>query len=670
MKAYFKSTTIAFFSLLILCVASFGQTPVIRWSGQYPASPETDASYTPEDIIEVSDGIVICGHKTVQVGTNPSQQYVYIMKLDFDGDVIWENSYDFDNPVGGYESYEYAKSIIQNDQGNFFAVGYQSLPPFPVSLQPDRPQGRVLIMEIMANGTLGRWEGVADTDSLAEAGCIRKSIDNTYVFTGLGVTYDARGNGEDHILLGEFTNASLTPEFVVSFPYDADSPGWGTWAHTMMPDSGNAKYVVAGNTIENKFDIFLLNVDDIGWMEWRKVFGGPENDQLSGGLVIGDYYYLVGSSETLVEGTSFYYYKAYVAKVDREGNLVDENTYGGTGTYYANDVNLAPDGDLIITGTHENKQTNTYSIYLVKVNPETLQQEWLEEYEVSSGARTAMHTSDFGYIIGGRTLISGVPEDQMYLMYLDHSDGVSTRVFPQSELALSLVNTSDNIDVITATDLVGDLFGVSVTINELIHPAVENLDIYLEHGSTTVQLVAQGTASGENFINSHFMDAAENPITIGAAPYTATYKPAETLHAFNGTNPKGDWTLRIIDHTTGAMKSTTGTLDGWTLKLLTDGSSSTDMQSRLEIENFNLHTIFPNPVNNESTIGFHVPWRSRVELTVYSPAGQVVDKLMDRELNEGEYTTSWNAKDVAPGTYFIHLKSNGVINVRKVVVAK
>jgi hypothetical protein len=147
MKAYFKSTTIAFFSLLILCVASFGQTPVIRWSGQYPASPETDASYTPEDIIEVSDGIVICGHKTVQVGTNPSQQYVYIMKLDFDGDVIWENSYDFDNPVGGYESYEYAKSIIQNDQGNFFAVGYQSLPPFPVSLQPDRPQGRVLIME-------------------------------------------------------------------------------------------------------------------------------------------------------------------------------------------------------------------------------------------------------------------------------------------------------------------------------------------------------------------------------------------------------------------------------------------------------------------------------------------------------------------------------------------
>jgi len=658
------------FLLNSLTLSSLGQAPVIKWSGQYPASPEAHASYTPEDIIEVSDGIVVCGYKTVQVGTNPAQQYVYIMKLDMDGEVIWANTYDFDNPVEGYESYEYAKSIIQNDQGNFYAVGYQSLPPFPVSIQPDRPQGRVLIMEIMADGTLGRWEGVEDADSLAEARCVRKTIDNTYVFTGQGVTYDATGNGEDHILLGEFSGTSLIPDFIVSFPYDGNSPGWGSWAHTMTPDAYNAKYIIAGNTIENKFDMFLLNAEDIGWVEWRNVFGGPENDQLSEVVVIGDYYYLVGSSETLVEGTSFYYYKAYVAKVDTEGNLVDENTYGGTGTYFANDVNLAPDGDLVITGTHENKSTNTYSIYLVKIDPETLEQEWLEEYEVNSGARAAMHTSDFGYIIGGRSIISGVPEDQMFLMYLNHSDGVAATVFPHWELALSLVNTSDNIDVITATDLEGNLYGVSVTITELIHPAVENLEIFLEHGDISVKLVSQGAASGENFINTHFMDAGENPIASGGAPYTATYKPAEPLHAFNGTNPKGDWTLRTIDYTSSGTKSTTGTLNGWTLKLLTDAGSSTGMWSPEEVENFQLRTIYPNPVSGETTIGFNIPRKGHVTLTIYNQAGQMIEKLVNNELHEGEYTRIWNVRDLASGSYYIHLESNGIVNVQKVIVAK
>jgi hypothetical protein len=665
-----RNGSIAFCLFSILCVISFGQTPVIRWSGQYPASPEADASYSPEDIIEVSDGIVICGIKTVQVGSNPSHQYVYIMKLNMDGEVIWANTYDFDNPVEGYESYEYAKSIIQNDQGNFYVVGYQSLPPFPVSEQPSRPQGRVLIMEIMANGTLGRYEGVADTDSLAEAGCIRKTSDNAYVFTGRGVTYDANGHGDDHILLGEFTGTSLTPEFVVSFPYDGDSPGWGEWVHTMTPDAQNAKFIVAGNTIENKFDIFLLNADDIGWVEWRHVYGGPENDHLSGVLTIGDYYYLVGSSETLVEGTSFYYYKAYVAKVDREGNLVDENTYGGTGTYFANDVNLAPDGDLVITGTHENKQTNTYSIYAVKVDPETLEQEWLEEYQVNSGARAAMHTSDFGLIIGGRSIISGVPEDQMFLMYLDQDDGVATAMFSHTDLSLALVNTSDNIDVITASDLEGNLYGVSVTITELVHPAVENLEIFLEHGATSVKLVAQGNASGENFVNTHFMDAAENPITIGAAPYTATYKPAEPLHAFNGTDPKGDWTLRILDHTAGGMKSTTGTLNGWTLKLLTDAGSSTGIDSPAAWQNMAPLLIFPNPVSGETSIQFNISTRTHVELSIYNQAGLVVEKLVDAELNTGSHTRIWNTEKIAPGTYFVQLNVNGAVHVSKLVVAR
>jgi len=667
----FQSLLVSFF-IALFSLSSFGQAPTIKWHGQYPPDPEPNATYSAEDIVETSDGYVICGYKVVQNGPTESESFVFVMKVSIDGEVEWANDYDVENPVVDYTSSEQALSIAENDAGNFYLVGFQTLPPIPLSPpEPPRPSTQLLIMEIMADGTKGRSFSVDNDDDWSEGRSIHKTINNTFIITGLALKYDAFGHADDRILLGELTENNLEPVFLNSFPYKSTAgnhPGWGVWA-TSFAGEFSTRYLITGSLIMNKFDLFFMEVDDSGFPYWKSTYGGDESDQLSDVLAVEDNYYLAGYSEDSVDGYTFLFYQAYVVKADNNGDIIWENTYGGPATYFANDIDLAPDGDLVITGTHESWDHKT-DIFLMKIDEESGDSIWYKKYDVYGGARRAMLTSDFGYLIAGRSIIASVPQKQIFLMYLDHSVETETVVIPRSAIGLGIVNTSDNIDVVSSGDLLGNLYGVSVTINELLHPQVENLEIYLEHADVSVKLINQYDANGENFISTRFFDAADHPISSGEAPYSASYKPANMLRAFNGVNSKGDWQIRIIDYSTDGLKSTTGTLNGWTLKLLTDAGSGTGIHSPEEIENFLLNQCYPNPAREETRIDFKIPWNGHVNLQVFNLSGQMISKLVDSDLTEGEHTRLWNVRNISAGTYYLHLESNGIIIIQKLIVIK
>ncbi|MGW8315034.1 MAG: T9SS type A sorting domain-containing protein [Bacteroidales bacterium] len=664
------------FALLLLTVVSAlfpvlsGQAPSVRWSGQYPTGVFAGASFTPEDAVETGDGVVICGTKSVQVNTSTSLTYVFLMKVSQDGQQLWYQDYDIDNPVEGYESSEEVWAMIPGGNGNFLVAGSQSLPPIPVegSTDPPRPASDVLIMEFTADGTLEYWDVVEDENDWSEAHSIQHTKENTIVISGLAVKYDSQGRGDDRILLMELNGNDFQPLTQLTLPYPDSRPAWGDWAMIGYPVDGNSSYLVAGSTINNKFDLYLMNVDETGAINWSYTYGGDENDQLSRVLVLGEHYYLAGSSKTMLQGDTYAYFNAYVAKTDREGNLVDAGAYGRTGTYYANDISLSPDGQLLITGTHE--AWNGTNIYLAKVDTGTLDSIWIEEYEGEAAARFATPTAGYGLLIAGRSLPNGVPQDKMYLAFLDYSDQMSSTSFPRWALDMTLVSTEDNVDVCTITDLEGDIRSASVTLNELLHPAVENLDIYLEHSGQSVQLVAVSSVTGENFINTRFTDASENLIEWGIAPYTSNFRPAEPLSGFSGSDPKGDWTLRVTDHSGAAKQSTLASLNGWTLTLLTEGASPTGWDPDKELAQGLLYPCFPNPAANETLISFQVPESGSVQLTVIDASGQVVDQLVNTSVQRGTHTLRWGTEKLPGGTYFIRLRYEGITAIQKVIVAR
>ena len=70
-------------------------------------------------------------------------------------------------------------------------------------------------------------------------------------------------------------------------------------------------------------------------------------------------------------------------------------------------------------------------------------------------------------------------------------------------------------------------------------------------------------ASGDNFTNTVFDDAAATPIASGTAPFTGSFIPDAPLSSANGIHSIGAWGFKAVD----AAGLDTGTIQNWTLML-------------------------------------------------------------------------------------------------------
>jgi hypothetical protein len=87
-------------------------------------------------------------------------------------------------------------------------------------------------------------------------------------------------------------------------------------------------------------------------------------------------------------------------------------------------------------------------------------------------------------------------------------------------------------------------------------------------------------------------------------------------------------------------------------------------------ESYNLEQNYPNPFNPTTTIRFSVPERSHVELVIYDALGDHVETLVNGEQEAGVYEVEFNARGLASGVYFYHIKSNSYTSTKKLVLMK
>jgi hypothetical protein len=74
-------------------------------------------------------------------------------------------------------------------------------------------------------------------------------------------------------------------------------------------------------------------------------------------------------------------------------------------------------------------------------------------------------------------------------------------------------------------------------------------------------------------------------------------------------------------------------------------------------QHFALTQNYPNPFNPSTMLGFELPERSRVTLTVYTMLGQEVATLIDQTLDAGVYSQSFSARSLSSGVYLYRLRS-------------
>ncbi len=86
---------------------------------------------------------------------------------------------------------------------------------------------------------------------------------------------------------------------------------------------------------------------------------------------------------------------------------------------------------------------------------------------------------------------------------------------------------------------------------------------------------------------------------------------------------------------------------------------------------------YPNPFNPETKIIFLLSPQDagKIELNVYNLTGQLVKKLIDRDLSAGEHEVTWDGTDadgrkVGSGIYFYRLSTNSGSDQRKMLLLK
>lgn len=164
----------------------------------------------------------------------------------------------------------------------------------------------------------------------------------------------------------------------------------------------------------------------------------------------------------------------------------------------------------------------------------------------------------------GESGISGTP------VYIDINDNSVRDLDVNRTIAGSGVNITSNkflsrtVSSTIATTGVGSVLDVNVRVN-ITKANLSSLSISLISPlGTAVALIP--TLSGSNMTNTVFDDQASVSISSGAAPYTGTFRPANSLSAFIGESGTGNWKLQI----TNAADGKTGTLDNWSLILKSD----------------------------------------------------------------------------------------------------
>jgi subtilisin-like proprotein convertase family protein len=193
------------------------------------------------------------------------------------------------------------------------------------------------------------------------------------------------------------------------------------------------------------------------------------------------------------------------------------------------------------------------------------------------------------------TLDNGESGLQGWTVYQDTNnnstyDAPATNTFSLSSLNLSIPNnnptgvTSNNV----VSGFTGNVLDVNVTL-DITHPRDSDLTITLiSPNNTSIVLASHVGGNGANFTGTTFDDSATLSITNAlalavAAPFSATFQPANAIALLKGFAANGTWKLKVVDNIAGASG---GILNSWSLQITAgDPSTTSDASGNYQFTN-------------------------------------------------------------------------------------
>jgi len=138
---------------------------------------------------------------------------------------------------------------------------------------------------------------------------------------------------------------------------------------------------------------------------------------------------------------------------------------------------------------------------------------------------------------------------------------------------------------------------------------------------------------------------------------------------------EGQWNARVLinDESNNQTNLGPGELAEKNLQsyIIVDNTMLGIEQLNTQPLEFSLLESYPNPFNPSTTIRFQVPFKARVNISVFDILGNHIETIIDESVTPGLRSIVWkpNSSD-ATGMYFIHMKSANFTDTKKIMFLK
>jgi hypothetical protein len=400
MKMYILHTWALWFRGLILALLSVSLVTLftqhahaqVRFAKTYGGTNDEWAS----SVQQTSDGGYIMAGRTRSFGAGGVD--VFLIKTDAFGNVQWAKAY-------GGGGADLAFSVQQTSDGGYIVAGLTH--SFGAS------NGDFFVVKMDANGNI-QWAKTYGGTGADTAWSVQQTSDGGYIVAGYTRSFGAGNLDIFLIKTDEFGNVQWAKTY----------GGAGDDRAYSVQQTSDGGYILVGETRSfgaGGSDIFLINTDANGNVQWAKTYGGTNNEWAYSVQQTSEGGYIVAGTMR----TSLTNYDIFLIKTDANGNIIWAKTYAETNDDRTYSVQQTSDGGYIVAGTR--RISLNYSIFLIKTDANGNVQ-WAKAYGGGGEDRafSVQQTSDGGYIVTGRTGSFGAGGVDVFLIKTDANGDIGS----------------------------------------------------------------------------------------------------------------------------------------------------------------------------------------------------------------------------------------------------
>ena len=346
-------------------------------------------------------GYILAGHK------EDAQSYhdYWIVKLNSNADIEWEKTY------GGSNNDE-AKNIQQTTDGGYIVAGHTKSVNGDIS--NNHGSTDIWLLKLNSNGSLN-WQKTYGGSDYEYTNCIKQTNDGGFI-----VSAQAASNDGD-----VSNNKSHNGYWLIKLDINGNLKWSKTFEGINLERTNNVQqttdggYLIVGGSqtinsynagTRSNIDYWVVKLQANGNLNWQKTYGGSKNDRANciqktndGHYIIAGYTFSSDGDITRLDGGS----DAWVLKIDDLGNILQQTTIGTSGHEIAYNISQTHNNNLLISGSSQNNNGGEERIFIAALNTNftLLWQQQIPQGANDSYLKAILETPDCGYMLFGNQFI-------------------------------------------------------------------------------------------------------------------------------------------------------------------------------------------------------------------------------------------------------------------------